>query len=1335
MSLLPSDRYLADLLGLTDEEYAWFVAEVKRREKEAPEPAVIAGTEAAVLAAISLAISVGSMALSYLLKPRAPDLGSSRPSQIIPTGRGGNAVSDNQRFAPRYGFNSTQEIASLGDTVPIIYSLREDIDGVTYGGVRVNAALLWSQIYSLGASQMLRGIFMLGEGPIASLDARNFASGGNTLASYDFGSTTANGVGARMSVYGRYDASSDLEARIAPGDHIFGRSAADDIGNANNYDSNTHDVFKVRVGSEIRNDFCASMRPSNQTRFGLYGFCGNDFAMRPNPVFEPQVRAQLIPVNRKDFSKVRCILDESMYAKRQKQNAVYSSRCAITSEGLDTVGGTTTYKLFSSADVGEDSEFSRDIDSLTTVSAWTVEKELIVDDTPAGTLATTQTDENLRFRFRATNFQDREDDLLDRLTVTVQAVEVANTVTTSGPYYDVIDFTNASKKNVAYLRVDISFDAGGGSESDLDRIKDNEINPELEILKNAKYKITIKNNLSDDDPEDDIEVVMYHRILVDDQSSSTLNLSAANTVTKDEFELVTGVTNSALGTSFTEEDLDFRFDRVPETESFTKGEEYTFSYYTFFSIKAAFTEGVDDIASVIYSRQKTYDDSLVEGELYKIGSGLAICASKSPDTPFESELEESDAVDKTVTFKTVRTGDVSTYTTAHIEKTGATWLAEASPTYRKVATTGGHIMRCALASASTTRACRTVEFGFKSTLGIRINGLANFNSTKSYDEIDGAACLDYKGNKVKEGASLYTDNYRSNRVTETIERYSFFKIAYRKAGTQANFARLTNSYGVRGATSQAVFNSIQLKMPSVKQWEFQVEPLSGYEVRANGSDIGTLYVLDASMSSTVTVTETVGSDTIQVFFTGEQITNSANQFKIPLGKRKPSKDDLGFKTSDSDYANGAKSYIDTYGKLAEAFIYEEITTSAQSGPEHELVYLNEIVPNLNTANYDNLALLGLNISSSVEWQQFTQFSCYVDGGKTCRRLRSDLSTGASHLFPDVALDLMTNKRYGRGDLISDDMIDLVSFEEAADWCYDRKYFFDGIVADKVNIRQWCADVAASHLLTFGEADGKFFLRPALQMTSGGAEEAVEIKGLFTAGNILENSFEFQYFDPEDREPVRVSVRYREERASTNYDNPGIFPVVREVLVRESSGGENDKLESLDMSDYCTNRDHAIDAAKFLIRMRRIPTHTVKFTTSHEGLLMSMGPGDHIKVAMDETEYNEFNNGVVTANGILVSTTELGDGTHSVIAWNGDSSVEPYETQIVVSNGGKTASPSGIVFTVKNSTSQVRTYQIERISPTEEGGYTIEAVHMPTDSSDKALLTAGFDVASNWTITD
>jgi hypothetical protein len=1314
--MLPSDRYLAELLGLTEEQFLYFKAEVQRRAKEQPEPAVVAGIETIIAITLSV-IGIGFQVAATFLKPSVPTQNDTRPAQLKTRSSGGRARTENERYTPRYGFDSAQDITTLGAIVPIVYALREEVSGTTYGGVRVNTPLLWSQLYSLGGSQLLRGIFLVGEGPIASVDARTFASGGSTLTSYDFGNASANQVGSRMAVYGRY--SSGLTARITSSNQIYGRSASSDAGNAEN--AGGGDVFMVRRGGTWTADFCSANRPSNQTTFGVYALCGNDFGMRINPIFKPQVQPQLIPEGDDGDAKVKCVIDDVAWAQRRKARAFFGSRSGITSSGLGSIGGTTTYTLYSSSD--QNTAFSRDLKSLETEGDWDRTVETIIKD-GAGVYTKPS---NKRWNNIYDNTQDQSSyiaTLEGKISTTVTNVTV-----------------DSKGKGVLYATV--SFNITGFYE---DNDGTDDINELLEVLKSARFKIKWRNPLTADDPEDDVVVKYTLKILVKTKSKQEFNADggtiSAGTfvpVVDSETGFLTGGSISGGGgtiegisTINTRSKPRFKI-RGSGVGSVTEDDTSSISINLAlkFNAKKAYIEKCEDIASTVAGRQKSWDDSLIIGELYKIGSGLAVCTSRT-DAPFvsESDVSSGSGTSVTATFSTVRTGAVSTNSAALIQKSGLDWLNEDAGTreWRNVATTDGHILRCAIASVSTTRPCQAVELGIRSRLGIRINNLTNFRESLSFDECDNRACLDYKNDIVEQGSVLQTDAHQSNTLSAPVERYSFFAIYYREAGTTGGFTKLNNTYGVRGATQQNIFNYIQLNMPAVKQWEFQIEPYSGWEIRTGGglAPYGALYVLEASLSSRLTVPEVGG---VSVTFNGTSVSNSAENFGIPAGRRKSGKGGLNYpRTDNTDFPNGDFSYIDTWGKLAEAFVYEEIQSSAAAGPEHEVVYINEIVPNSDPPPvYDGLALLGVNIMSSVEWQQFGQFSCYVTGGKTCRRLRNSLSVGATHLFPDVLLDLMTNATYGAGDLITDEMIDLAAFEAAADWCQTRRYFFDGVQADRVNLRQWAADTAAAHLLIFGENDGKFYLRPALQF------DAVSIKGLFTAGNIVEGSFKLQYLEPEEREPIQVSVRYREERASTDLTNPGIFPTEREVLVREASGSATDPVESIDLSDYVTSREHAIDAAKFIIRMRRIPTHAISFRTTHEGALAKFGPSDYIRVAMDETQYDEFNNGVVTAAGALVSTKPLADGSYNVIAWDGTEGTPPADGTLAVSGNGTQATPAGIVFTVKLPSTQVRTYQIERITPDEEGTFNIEAVHMPTNASGVLELADGFDTGGNWVI--
>jgi hypothetical protein len=78
--LLPSDRYLARMLGITDEEYAEFKAEARKRYREGPAPLVVCEPVSTTLAIISLVASVISVGLTIIASFFKPKPG--RPAQL-----------------------------------------------------------------------------------------------------------------------------------------------------------------------------------------------------------------------------------------------------------------------------------------------------------------------------------------------------------------------------------------------------------------------------------------------------------------------------------------------------------------------------------------------------------------------------------------------------------------------------------------------------------------------------------------------------------------------------------------------------------------------------------------------------------------------------------------------------------------------------------------------------------------------------------------------------------------------------------------------------------------------------------------------------------------------------------------------------------------------------------------------------------------------------------------------------------------------------------------------------------------------------------------------------
>ena len=1206
MEMLPSDKYLASLLGITEEEYLEFKYYVQEEYEKAPAPSVVCGVET-IIAVAQLVIGVGLLIAGELLKPKPPTQKS--PGQPEQKTVEGKQIVRNTDFAPRYGFDSTQGVTALGATIPVVYAHREAVSGTYYGGVRINMPLLWSQTLSLYGSQMFRGIFLLGEGfgdaSNVSADQRvdpdNYAVGSTVLQNFFF-TTAINSVAARATIY-----LSRNGGRLKDSDRVKGRDKNSDPGNS----GVNNDVYQIYWNGSTKTDFCASYRPDSQTVFGVYSPIGNGLTHRVNPNIRPGVRSVYQPVD--DRMRVECPCDGTQMNMRDKYRCCFVTRSGITNGGtngiaiggVDESGSVSTRRLYS----------------------------FTPDDTITYKLFTTS-------------------ELMPR---------------------------NNSDNSANYDDQQI-FNAWTG--------KDNEGN----------------------DSEDHGGFAEPYADGDDGEGDNELN----------------------YGTEAT----------------------------------------CEDVSQVIAGKQATWDDSLIEGEKYKIGETIAVCVKRTPERFVSTAERLNDNNNNPIVqeveakFTVIEGGRCGVYTQnllqgyeknqvlneAHsgfdVNKIGTDLRIVASGGYNGLDQepenfVGGHILRYAEAFISSSRPVDAMELSIRSAVGIRTSGLCDFSSADKYEDSDYRFCSKFSTATSEQITSIRTE---SNTVTAAVERYSFFRVHY-KVGKNS-WQQFAHFIGVKGETQQNQFNYIRIELPAKSKLRVKLEPVSSFEIRAKFDlDAGPflpMYVLNSNFihagngdeRDPITLT---GAGSVKLVFHGEAMELARLPFQFWLGRNLK---DLNQTKYDYRWAPGGSNvelyglpltdkgnYVDSWGKLAEFFPYTEITSSAESGPEHEVVAVNEIVKNAAVPNYDNMATAGLNIYSSTEFTQLPQFSAFVLGGRKCRLLLDGDSLaveGCSHLFPDILLDLMTNKRYGAGEYISDEMIDIDSFRTAATYCQGRRYFFDGAIAETTNLRTWAADHANMHMLQFGERDGKFFLQKAFP-------DNIAIKNNFSAGNIVEDSFEFQYLNPEDRDSIRVSVLYREEDEGIG-DNGGRFPITREVLVSETAyTNAGTPIENMDMSAFCTNRQHAIDAAKYMIRARRLTDHIIKFKTTHQAVLTELYPGDYIKVSMDYTAYNAFNNGIVSPDGTVVSTVPLEPGTYEVIGWYTDSEDEPVTMDLVIAEDG-TSTQVNLLFTSVEKSTQVRTYLVERITTEEDGAFSVEASHAPTTAAGQLQMTEGFYTNNGWTIT-
>ena len=969
IALLPQDRQIMQLTGMSEKEYRHFMREAILHSKLRP------GEPTNFLIIPFLVKLVIGVALTYLASLLAPKPRQQERGQLDQKTVQGQDLVNGAKYTPKTGFDSVQNVVELGSVIPLIYSNRQKIGLVSYGGIRVNTNLLWSQIYSIGGGQLLRAVFLVSEAKVTALDPTQFAIGNNLISGYDLVRRDAG----RICIY-----SSEDGGRLTSADYIAGVEPSEDQGNAEN--DGGGDVFQVRgPGNAWTTNFCFAGTPSNQTTFGLYGFIGNNMPYKTSPVIRPAITTQ----TRAD-GEINCKRDDQQTAERKKQDIYFAGRVGVTVGGDVSIGSTVRLEIYSSTDV-----------------------ERII-------------------------------------------------------------------------------------------------------------------------PEGDV------------------------------------------------------------------GEAKC-----------------GDIGQAVASRQRSIDEQINIGDLYRIGSALGICTNRTNEA-FVSDADNTPVGGGTTTsadFEIIRPGYIQPYSAAVLQADNSGGINGNS------ATATSHLMQTAEANISTERQGKVVELGFRSQMQVNISGLCDFRDSKNYYDTDYASCEVDEGEQA-EDAELSTFISGTYSTYET--RYSFFRIAYRVAGSTAGYTDLSQLFGIRSTTGVAVFNYLRFEFPEARRWEIRITPVSGWEVRSN-IQTGSLEVLDPRYANTNTVT----SGGVTVRYTGETVSRSQNTFAIESFD--------GTNVIGPGTANGNLTpddtdnfMVDAWARLAEGFMYNEVTATTTQ-PEHRVVYVNTISENELTPNYDDMAIVGMNIRASKEISSLSQFSVYVNQG-----------IKATSNFPEVLYDLLTNSRYGTGQVLNPMQIDKASFDAATTWAYGRRYFFDGAVSDKINLRTWGAEVAQNFLLDLSIRNGRFALQPVANFD--GPEI---ISSLFTAGNILEESFSLSYTDEQDRIPPRISVIWREERETDAADSKGLFPVVREVSVREINTPEDAPLEKIDISDYATSERHAIDRAKWECLVRKYVTHSITFKTTPTEAALDLG--SVFKVGMETINYNQPQNGAIASNGEVTAWPPIADGTYNVSA--------------------------------------------------------------------------------------
>ena len=1342
--LLPTEVELCNLLGLNEDEYWYFLDTTAAYNGQRPkgyelipdirsEPVTILGFTITTSMWVQVGIAVVAATIQYLLTPKPKEFksgGSRRTADAI----------GNNKFAPQSSFNSIQELANIGDAIPLIFANQTTQGGYVYGGVRVNSQLLWSQFVSLGKYQQLKALALFSHGTIDNATDPSTGKQNPEYEGFAVGDTLLNTYNAhKVGLYFR-DGSSSGDNRIIEADRY----------NESELTFNANDPFVVgipnKAGSNPPTDtskaFSGTRNPTTQTAFGVY-----------SPFPNAQICRLPYELIRDPKGAEESAIRDMMRKRKKVEFARWPTRA-----GILRINNITSKGLYS---VVKDDEIVYQIVGMASGETNALQRVYDADKNTPGYQEITGTGNADAFNYRPHGVED-----VDNLTTTIR--ENTDSLITVGEQYLigtalVICISNYDKpvpwsieqtkeygfKVIEPGEVDIPVNG-----ADLTKHCQN---PEWFIPQNrdgnwkkGKYSLsdfgpvfwqqlitgtelnyprgtndlyyahdiytaqrialaTVSNNRRCDVTEIGIKSTVYKKIRFANVNSQP-DEDALRRAFKDRTQIQLGqVDTFATRISL----FMFQVRKIGES-SWTDLKNTSISNHSgLFAVKGNSPEAQYNAITISHPTRDQYEyrfkpfpgNYITRNELW--GKAFNLLATDGGGNAQVSHFTSND-------FDIAFSGNEE-YRIDENEASNPQWqLGESSDSTTGTVTSVRHNGQTEWISSSKFNGSIT---SCKWDTNRVITG--GSHAIVLWNEITAPA---WSAARIAQGLpghqwQLY-DGVRSDWVLSTFpnDKDAWSQVWFWQSTPERRFIVANPSTYGNPQSNNHKFHVIE------QTWQCTSTNATRYD-HFNGS---------------VPVTEGSGTG-LKVNLTIQKVNiNQFNQGFPAVYEYKATwsldPDNLG-----ADYENGDQVKIpwnDHDGnqrtiiatllvsarqittRLAQNFnpfdaltdwnVYEGDENSNRNGPEHEIVYVNEILkPPVNQddeeqpAKYGDLAFAGIRINSSKEWTNFSQFSAYFKKGIKIEQLNSS-GTGASNLFPEIAYALLTSTEIGAGKLVGASSVDRTAMADAADYCSKNKFFWDGPISSKLNLRDFIFEHAGYCLLDFTIIGGKFSLKPSVPVNSNNQIDRTvlpEIKCLFTDGNI--NDLQVSFLSPEERQTFRAAVLYRSEKSNG-------FPETKSILIEEKiAGASTDPIETFDLSGFCTSRQQAEYFAYFAIRSRRLIDHGLTFKTAPQ-YIQHLSPGEYFRLVSEVSHTSRFRNGAKLEDGTVVSKDDVA-GSEDVLYW------EP--GTVGVKSSTLSQAPNGVLFTVKNTTTENKVYKCESISYGEDGLIEVAGSYAPTEPSE------------------
>ena len=1282
--LLPYEHDLIAALGVSKDEYLEFLALQKSYADVKQDSVLDIRNDPLTTSIVLTVVGVLFQVAAALLTPRPA---------LQETAAQGDTQTREQRFAPRFGFNSVQELAKYGDPIPLVYT---DTFINSQGGVRIAASMIWSAVRSYGQNQYLQMLMLLSGGGITAIAADKSA----------FGQTPVSDLIAQNKwIYFR--ATSTGALRFS--DETSGNSGTDPIRYGNSSDNPYR--LQLDASSNRYDGFSQVYSPASSNTFG--GYSSVPFA-------------------------VYWYLRDSKGDKYGEPLDVYlnSSGFTYAANGFSRPLGAST--VLGSIPRGASVQvWVRDTIEPTNVSGFNLEFYRAKADARR-TIASQFDDAGIfklgSARFRVTSTQGASTDE-GNFFANLTCIEPGNAPsipynqetkpTVAGP--DVIspypDFPKnpnptilcANAETSKLYRGQILYSANGWYRLEM------QTDGNLVIYNKAEVAVwntgTFGSQAAYAYFQADGNLVLYSATgsgVVPSPNLPTTpgpTIPATNTNSSKLFKGQTIYSSNGWYRLTMQNDGNLVIYNKAGDAVWSTLTGGTAAHYAYFQADGNLVlydnTGVNGTGNVIWKSNNgqysgvgaSYWRLETNGELRLYNTSNVMLYR----THIGNTVEPGVGVGSVVWFsnrgnypqwqgvrwRLENTGELVLYNSAG----SSLWRSHTGTTQEPVqiintsiARTGYYYLkamaRVEIASYSSLSRCNVLDFALKCSVFRRITG------------------------RQREYGSERRAGYPANE-NGLHQRSSMFLVRYRV--DQGNWSYVGGIFVVRRAAEQENYVYLKFISSVPYNWEVEFEPVvdpvseisKNPELRVAGGLTNYLYLENTGPTFTTSI-----SQTVQISFTGYSKQVSASNQLPPVNKSPTETNEWDWFSLDGD---------------------TQYTLSFDRGPEFAITAVTEQQQEtFNLARlYRNLTLLGFNVFSGKGLQDMRSFTAFVTQGKPVRRLNTTTLSypaspdGPSCFAPDVFLDTILDKEDGIGNYANIQGVDTRQLAITKRFCQRNNLFFDGIIADRTNWRSYWAETAPASLLEFARIGGRETLVPSVPYNpdTGEITRTVAITALFNQGNILADSYKEEFIDYDSNvQDIIATVIYR------SLERNGVFAVNRSITIQRADTSEaNAVLQTFDLSSSVTTEAQAILFGKLICNLRRYVRSSIEFKTFPTTSPIS--PGAYIFVDIGQNQWDNIYTGTVGPGGVLNTPVagQVPNGTYNILLYRSGNDVVSTTAAISNNTAPSLSDRDGWLFVLGQTVRSKRVFRVSEVSMDEEGEVTVRATAYPCDASDRSLI--------------